>query len=265
MSSRSKYTPTQDMAQDFGHIKISRKAFRSLPEGGDVFWNKPRTFSEWEAWVDMFGSAAYAPHNWSLRSGDVVQIERGETRPFAVRFLARRWGWGKNRVQRFLKTISEMDRAWVQQRTADGDTYLVVNYDRYQGERDGDGTQTGTGPGTEAGQRRDKREASKAGKAGGGERAHALPDDWSPTEKHRELASERGLDVEYEAEKMRDWALSATGSKGLSRNWDARFRNWLRKAEPPKSALRVVKGGRAEVDEKPWWEAEEEKFGRTGS
>lgn len=60
-------------------------------------------------------------------------------------------------------------------------------------------------------------------------RAHALPDDWAPTDAHRALATERGVDCDLEADKMRDWA-AGTGATG--KDWDARFRNWLRNAKP---------------------------------
>lgn len=60
-------------------------------------------------------------------------------------------------------------------------------------------------------------------------RAQALPDGWTPTDAHRQLAAELGVDCDLEVEKMRDWALA----KGESRkDWDATFRNWLRNAKP---------------------------------
>ena len=64
-------------------------------------------------------------------------------------------------------------------------------------------------------------------------RATPLPDDWAPTEAHRILAAERGIDCDLEAEKMRDWA-AAKGETG--KDWDARFRNWLRNARPSGNA-----------------------------
>jgi biotin operon repressor len=58
-----------------------------------------------------------------------------------------------------------------------------------------------------------------------------IPDDWAPNEAAFALADSLGLDrarVAFEADRMRDWAASGVG-KGCS-GWDARFRNWLRKA-----------------------------------
>jgi len=52
---------------------------------------------------------------------------------------------------------------------------------------------------------------------------------WSPNDSHRELAKQRGVDVEREAAKMRDWLL-ANGKR--YKDYDAGFRNWLERARP---------------------------------
>lgn len=63
-------------------------------------------------------------------------------------------------------------------------------------------------------------------------RAHQLPADWEPSDSHRSLASERGVDLEHEATQFRDHA-TATGR--TLKDWDAGFRMWLRKAYPSKN------------------------------
>lgn len=68
-------------------------------------------------------------------------------------------------------------------------------------------------------------------KSEGAKRARALPDDWTPSEDHRSLAAQRGVDCDLEASKMRDWA---TDKGATGKDWDARFRNWLHRAEPPR-------------------------------
>lgn len=55
--------------------------------------------------------------------------------------------------------------------------------------------------------------------------ARQLPQSWKPSGKHVAIARERGVDLELEAEKMRDWA--AAGAK-TAVDWDARFSYWLR-------------------------------------
>jgi hypothetical protein len=56
-------------------------------------------------------------------------------------------------------------------------------------------------------------------------RATSIPKDWSPTDKHQELATELGLDIALEAAKFVDH-FAATGK--AYKDWDAAFRNWLR-------------------------------------
>lgn len=56
-------------------------------------------------------------------------------------------------------------------------------------------------------------------------RAVPLPADWEPNPTHARIALERGIDLEAQAEKFRDYA-RAHGK--AYRDWDAGFRNWLR-------------------------------------
>jgi hypothetical protein len=64
-----------------------------------------------------------------------------------------------------------------------------------------------------------------------------LPEDWKPSEsaatRAAELdASRRGVSVELELAKLADWARA----KGETcKDWEARWRNWLRSARPPTS------------------------------
>lgn len=54
-----------------------------------------------------------------------------------------------------------------------------------------------------------------------------LPPDWSPSEQHAALALSLGVDLEREKAKFRDHFVAH--GKPLA-DWDAAFRNWLRKA-----------------------------------
>jgi hypothetical protein len=51
-----------------------------------------------------------------------------------------------------------------------------------------------------------------------------LPDNWAPTDKHRALGLERGIDVDSEAQRFRDYC--AAHAKTYA-DHDAAFRNWL--------------------------------------
>jgi hypothetical protein len=56
-------------------------------------------------------------------------------------------------------------------------------------------------------------------------RASSLPSGWTPNDKHREIARERGVDLDAEVEQFCDFHL-AKGS--TFKDWDASFRTWLR-------------------------------------
>lgn len=64
-------------------------------------------------------------------------------------------------------------------------------------------------------------------------RATALPDDWQPDAKTWTLADELGFtDQETwdQLNRMRDWAKNAGGGKGRKSDWNAAFRNWIKRA-----------------------------------
>lgn len=73
-----------------------------------------------------------------------------------------------------------------------------------------------------------KREIDKKRESEGArKRAHALPDSWKPTSKHRAKADEGRLDLAAEEESFRDHHL-AKGS--VMKDWDRAFNTWLRNA-----------------------------------
>jgi len=55
-----------------------------------------------------------------------------------------------------------------------------------------------------------------------------IPDSWTPTVAHRDLAARKNIDIESEAAKFIDWA-KANGRRYV--DWDRAFSNWLRNAE----------------------------------
>lgn len=66
-------------------------------------------------------------------------------------------------------------------------------------------------------------------------RGHRLPVDWQPGPLPAELASAVSAwpsgALERELARFRDWAASATGPNATKSDWNAAWRNWLRKAE----------------------------------
>lgn len=120
------------------YVAIARKAFES-----DPFWTEHRVFSRWEAWMDMIQMAQWKPRDWAA-GGTSITLARRETRPLSRSFLADRWGWGEKQVYGYLQQLLSMDRVQAGQRTTKGTTYVLVNYDVYNGQGTGHGTGNGT-------------------------------------------------------------------------------------------------------------------------
>jgi hypothetical protein len=59
--------------------------------------------------------------------------------------------------------------------------------------------------------------------------AKRLPDDWQPNDRHREIAEERGVDLQREVFTFRNHAQSNDRRQA---DWNAAFRTWLGNAKP---------------------------------
>ena len=91
----------------------------------------------------------------------------------------------------------------------------------------------------------EKEEANASSK----KRGSRLPADWALPLPWGQWAMSEGmaeLDVRREGEKFRDYWISTAGAKGVKLDWEAVWRNWIRKAisdrNPPK--LRAIDGGK---------------------
>lgn len=224
---------------DFGHVKISRKAYAD-----DSFWNEEREFSKWEAWEWTIQAAAWKDHS-RVVGMSVVELRRGEFLA-SLRFLSEAWRWSIKRVRNWLVLVTEMGRIRAQRETHAGTVYLLVNYDTYQSTPTQEGTQKGTTGAQEGHDRGTVGAQSRSSKAVKAEellmgiananppsvrelvkRAKQLPDGWTPSTSHRGLAGTLGLDADDEAERFRDFH-TAKGS--VMKDWEAAFRTWLRNA-----------------------------------
>lgn len=66
-----------------------------------------------------------------------------------------------------------------------------------------------------------------------GTRGKRLPDNWRLPRRLGEWAMLQGLseaEVRREAETFKDYWISVPGQRGVKRNWDATWRNWIRKS-----------------------------------
>jgi hypothetical protein len=66
-----------------------------------------------------------------------------------------------------------------------------------------------------------------------------IPEDWKPTPKHHELATQRRVDVNEQAFRFRNHALA---NDRRQRDWNAAFANWLAKASEFAPAAKVRDG-----------------------
>lgn len=112
------------MNNETGFIKLSRKVF------SNGLWNQNRTFSDWEAWIDLIQSARFEPNVGVVNVGVAsIELHRGQL-VGSVRYLAQRWTWGERKVRVFLSCLRK--NGMVETDTVSGHTVItLVNYDKY--------------------------------------------------------------------------------------------------------------------------------------
>lgn len=197
--------------RDEGYILLWRRFF------DHEYWTKRRKFSKAEAWIDMIAMASFRDRE-ILVGRTRIQLERGELLA-SVRFLAKRWRWGRDVVHAFIKDAEKADEIAAKTRTPEGHTYVIVKYDEYQlppdTKPDKDRTRTG--------QNRIKGIKKEESSPNGEPKKTAF----EPTAQHLELAESLHVNADRELEKFLDHILvKAPKWKDLN----AAFRNWLRRA-----------------------------------
>lgn len=105
-----------------GWVKLHRKLFDS-----ELWTGEP--FTKGQAWIDLFANANHQDNSFWVR-GNEVQIKRGQI-GWSELTMAKRWGWSKNKVRRFLKWL-ETKQQIVQQKTFITSILTILNYDSYQ-------------------------------------------------------------------------------------------------------------------------------------
>lgn len=79
-----------------GYIPLSRKFFEH------ELWQEPRVFSRAEAFADLLRRTRFEANTSTILIGaQSIEIRRGEV-VASIRFLAKNWGWSKNKVDKFL-------------------------------------------------------------------------------------------------------------------------------------------------------------------
>lgn len=196
-------------------------------------WNDPdfpsEPFTEREAFLWLVSEAAWRPTKVRVGSR-TIELERGQC-SFSTRFMAAKFQWSEARVRRFLKRRSDLNQLCTKI-DAGATQVTICKYDAFQ--------RVGTVSDAPATQERRTSDAKK--KQGNRETdtseaiASSVPPkrasrigDFQPDEA---VGIELGLSPEQsrrEAERFRDWALSAPGQKGMKQDWPATWRNWARR------------------------------------
>lgn len=146
---------------------------RSIWECDDFLNQK---FTQREAWMWLIGAAVWKQARINF-DGKWVTLERGEF-AFSVRFLAKKWGWAKSTVSRFLVTLE--NRSLIRDVSRDNVSVFSINkYNDFQVVGLPRGTEDGTPSGTAVGQQWDKEEAFKHDKSS------SLRSEDTPPPKHK--------------------------------------------------------------------------------
>jgi hypothetical protein len=212
------------MSDDRGFIPAWRKIYE--PD----HWLRPTKrdpSNRRDAFLDMCQMATHQPRRVG---GTGIVLQTGEF-VASLRTLGGRWKWSKDRVKRFLSEPEVSTAVRTVRETPHGTVYHVVNYGTWaiphDSERDS-ARDTNRDSSETAARQEQPLEPQEPTTRGGEKRKHALPDDWAPNDTHERLAIRLGLDLESEVEKFRDYELTNARKQ---KDWNATFRNWLRKAD----------------------------------
>lgn len=107
-----------------GYIKLNRKIFEHS------LWTKSRVLSEFEAWIDLIQSVRFQETDTYERIGErQVKYGRGQY-PAARSFLAKKWGWGEQKVRSFLSDLKKQKMIKIE--SEQGVSIITLcNYDKY--------------------------------------------------------------------------------------------------------------------------------------
>lgn len=116
-----------------GWIKLHRQIL------DNEIWDDGEPFSKAHAWIDLLLTANHESRR-IIFDGNLVEVKRGQ-KITSVRILGERWHWSAQKVLRFLKMLEALQMIT---RNANSRRTLItiVNYDKYQGEDENDGTLT---------------------------------------------------------------------------------------------------------------------------
>ena len=224
-----------------GWIKLHRKILDNW------IWDDPEKL---RAWIDILLMVNHEDKQIPF-DGHIVTIHKGQ-RLTSLLKLSERWGWSRNRVDRFLRLLEEAKMVTAD-RTPNGTVLTVINWALYQDERDTNGATDGatndTTVGATVGTQTRMNKNDKEGEEGGGYTTPALP---PSLEDIKTECREQGY-TSVDAEKFfsyyegRNWKIG-----GEVINWRSMLRHW-----DIKDKNKPQKKKRAALDEEFWNELRE--------
>lgn len=117
-----------------GWIKLHRKVL-------DCWIWQEKPFDKGRAWVDLLLLAMHSDKKM-LIDNEITVIERGSFMTSVLK-LSERWGWSRNKVNRFLDVL-EREQMLDTKRTSKGTLVTIVKYENYQVYDTQDDTTVGT-------------------------------------------------------------------------------------------------------------------------
>lgn len=118
-----------------GWIKLHRKILES------DLWNSKEPFGVRDAWIDLLLLANHADRK-ILFDGDPYIVKRGQ-HVTSIRKLSERWHWGIKKTSKYLKVL-ESEKMIALKISKRGTHLTILNYAKYQGLEDIEGTQMDT-------------------------------------------------------------------------------------------------------------------------
>lgn len=184
-------------------------------------------FTKGQAWIDLIGMAAHEPDHFFAR-GVRVEVERGQLGRSEIT-LAKRWGWSRGKVRRFLRELeSKTEQKIVQQKTNVTSLITILNYDKYQFRGTADGTASSTASGTPNGTQTIREQDNKLTiKSPDGDLLSVAPDNGSSPRKncpHDEIVALYHK-VLPELKPVRDWNRSAKAQLRARWNQDKKYQS----------------------------------------
>lgn len=117
----------KDYSENYGEGWI--KLYRSINKHW-IWQDKP--FTKGQAWIDMILECNHSDHKVNI-GNELIRCNRGESL-YSLDTWAKRWGWHKSRVRRFLELLKK--DSMIDLKSEHNTTHLIIlNYNTYQGSR----------------------------------------------------------------------------------------------------------------------------------